>query len=433
MSRQMGRILSSTKASAKVEFTEDALEGMLVMVNKKEGGILARVERLESKRWDGLIGYVYFLEPLDRPLRSMAPVWSAEDELEEGLLHVGTDEKNLEIRIGINPLFHHLVVAGQPQKGKTHLLIVLVEELLPHKVPTFIVDTQGEFVNLPEVSSDVVVVEDIRIEDLVGHLQQRKTVILNLLGLAKKAKVSRVGEILRELFHEKEKDYLKANNDSRLLELPPTLVVIDEVELYAPNLRSRKIAGVPTDALQPITDVAKRGTKLGLGLIIAPQRVQEVDINVRSACSSAAIFKVIDPGSIYAVSNMDYITSRDLSRIPTFEKGQCLIAGQMVKRARVILVRDIVTRRAKDTNFEEILGIQQPEADPHVPVIVLKDGNIVNLATEEVVETAIDRLAGEDLAAVEATEGDGVVLRDHLSTEEERLLTEIYRRKGDER
>jgi len=425
MNEPIGRIISSNHNTSRAEFEEEAREGMLVAAQRRGERYIGRIDRLESLKFKGLTGYIIWFDLLDRPLRSMTEVFIADEEYEKGFLELGADIRGLPIRIGINPLFGHMLVAGMTTVGKTHVLIILAEELGPHKVPMLVIDSQGEFVNMPELDKDrYIVVEELRIEDLIPYLQQRKVVIYNLLGYTKKEKAARVGALLEELINAKEKDYHQAS-DALLLKLPPIIVMVDEADLFAANLRIR--GKMPSDAIEPMVDLMERGAKFGLGVVVATQRITRLDIDVRSQCNSSIIFRMIDGGSIQAVHMIDYIPKKEIDKIRGLVQGQCLLAGNIVRRPRRIFTRDIKTRRAKERDFEKMLGIETvEEGEEHVPTLrMTAEGDIV---TEKgtVVHDAIDRFNEENRAAFERDEGDGVIIRDsHISPEEQKLLNRM--------
>lgn len=430
MNKPIGRILSSKNITSRAEFEEEAVEGMLVAVQVRGNRYLGRIDRLEILKLRGLIGYIIWFDILDRPLRSMTEIFIADEEYERGFLELGVDLRGLPIKIGINPLFAHMLIAGMTTVGKTHLMIILNEELGPHKVPMLVIDPQGEFIYLPELDRDrYILVEDLRIENLIPYLQQRKIVIYNLLGYTKKEKVMRVGALLEELMNAKERDYQQAD-DMLLLKLPPTIVMIDEADLFAPNIRRRSMT--PGDAVESMIDIMERGAKFGLGVIVSTQRITRLDIDVRSQCNSSIIFRMIDAGSIQAVHGIDYIPKSEVEKVRALRQGQCLLAGIIVRRPRRIFTRDIRTRRAKERDFEKMLGIVVPDDDEEYAsrLTMTPEGDIVD-EKGIVVHDGLDRFNEENRIAFERDEsGDGVILRgSHLSPEDQRLLNRLRKEK----
>jgi len=332
----------------------------------------------------------------------------------------------------INPLFGHALVAGMTTAGKTHTLIVLAEELGPLGVPCLIIDPQGEFIHLPTIDREkYIVVEDLRIEDLISHMQHKQIVVYNLLGYTKKTKISRTSELLQELMMAKERDYQQASEDIRLLQLPPILIIIDEADIFAPNFIKGSGEGA-RESVAPIVDLLERGAKFGLGTIVATQRITRLDIDVRSQCNSAIVFRMIDAGSVQVIHNIDYIPKEEILRIRGLEQGEAIIAGRLVKRTRRVKIRDIKTPRAKHRDFEKMLGIRPLDIEDFESRLEETiEGDIIDSATGEIIHDAVDKLAEEDKIAFKEAEDDGIILRDsHLTPEEQRVLNRLRKPDG---
>ncbi|GAH15287.1 unnamed protein product [marine sediment metagenome] len=54
-----------------------------------------------------------------------------------------------------------------------------------------------------------------------------------------------------------------------------------------------------------------------------------------------------------------------------------------------------------------------------------EDGDIVDGLTGEIVQEGIDRLTEEDQYAFKKADGDGVILRSHLSEEDQKVLSKL--------
>jgi len=420
--RAIGRVLSATERYARVEFEDREMEvGMLIEFQVNRRTITAKIESLESLKYSGLVGHVYFLDPVEKPPRPMTKVYISHD-FEDGIIYIGKDRRGVEIRININPLFGHVLVAGMTKAGKTHFMIVLLEALIKLKVPCIVFDPHGEFVNLVKTyPNDVVIVEELRMPDLISYLQLRKTVVYNLLGLHKVSKANRVAEIVSELQSLKEKDYMNAVNDARLLTIPPTLIFVDEAELFAPNTSGYRGGQVKSEALDSLVSLSKEGSKFGLGLIIAPQRVTRLHVDVRGQMNSSILFRLVDLGSKQAIQSMDYISGRDIKSIGAFDQGACLITGILVKRPRIVRIRDIITERAKKVDFEEILGIEKENIDIRIldQRLEVTNEGITDLRSGKLIETQEQIIRREDKDAFELNEDDGIIKRETPLTDEE--------------
>lgn len=449
----VGRIIESTIFNARCEFTESVDVGDMVYFKLKNDEILARVDLVETSPFYGLNGWIVFMERTPRSPKHMTPIYTTEVDT-TGILNVGTDYRGRPIKISVNPLFNHLGLFGMTQRGKTHAMIVLIEELAKRGAPCLVIDPQGEFVNIPEKFKNVVVVENIETSDLIAYLQQHMIVIVNLLGLPNFFKSKRAGEILELFKLEKDKDYKQAEDDYRLLEIPPTLIFIDEADLFAPNRVEKYTYG---GTIETVIDIAKRGAKMGMGLVLSTQRLYALHIDARDNCNSIMAFKTVSKSNKMALSQMPFVSKGTLTRVKNLLKGECIMLGDIIFGSRTVRVRDIETRRAKKVDFEEILGIksvEEEEEEAPPSIVIDTEGAVVDRDISRVIETRKERTLREDQEHFKGDSGDGVVLREeelpeelveelqklneselpfetHISEEEQKILKKL--RKGDDR
>ncbi|GAF90003.1 unnamed protein product, partial [marine sediment metagenome] len=135
----IGRIVNADLNFARCEFTAEVKEGDHVSFKRRQrsggGEVVCRVERLESTSFGGLRGWIVYLEPIDSPPRNMTELYRHIKRVDKGILEIGENISGETVRMGVNPLFNHLMVAGMTGRGKTHFMIVLLEELIEHGVP----------------------------------------------------------------------------------------------------------------------------------------------------------------------------------------------------------------------------------------------------------------------------------------------------------
>jgi len=351
----VGRVLSVSGLSGQAEYTEKLSVGDFLYYQADNKKVICQVTSLSVLPLKGLHGTFKILDSVAGLPKVWDNLYLFQREF-EGHLSVGTTAKGEVVKFRVNPFFRHVLVGGKTTAGKTHLQIVIHEELLNCGVPSIVIDTQGEFVHLNQFSSAAIVVEDMRFSDLISHLKAKHTVVFNLQGLPNASKTRICHEILSQLKVAKDQDYAEAESDIRLLQIPPVIVDIDETEIYAPEYRSKTMNPECRDIL---IDVAKRGGKIGMGLIVNSQRMPGLHYDVRSQCNSALIFHITDTGSRTVLSQLPFITSFDLNRVKDLPQGQCIATGELVPHPLHILVRDIKTPRAKNLDFEGMLGLPQ--------------------------------------------------------------------------
>lgn len=325
--------------------------------------VVCRVTSLASSPHKGFSGKFVILEGSVELPKTWANLYLLHQKV-EGYINIGVNDKGDLVKFRVNPFFRHVLVGGITGKGKTHTLIAMQEEFLKHEIPSIVIDTQGEFIHLNAFSSRAVVVEDIRFEDLLSHLRFKKTIVYNLQGLSYRSKAQRCFEVLSNLREAKESDYKQAENDVKLLKIPPVIVVIDETEVYAPEHHTRTLN---KDCRDTLVDLAKRGGKIGIALVVSSQRLSGLHHDVRSQCNTHLVFHINDSGSRTVLSQLPYMSWHDLKRVKNLRRGECLVTGELVPHPQSIMVRDIETPRAKNLDFEEMLGLTPLPVEPETP------------------------------------------------------------------
>jgi len=369
----VGRVLEVKGLIGKAEFTQDARIGDYIYYRLPgDKKVMCQITSLKTAPTKGYHGDFKIMTVDSEMPRPYADLYILLKPLNTGHLEIGASFRNQPVKLRVNPFFLHVLVAGMTQMGKTHVLIVLCEEFLKQRVPCLVIDAQGELSHLNEFSPDAIVTEELKFEDFIGYLKQRKTVVYNLQGLSYRVKAKRAYEVLSELMSVKEKDYKHAENDARLLEHLPVLVVVDEAEIYAPEWDK---STADPECKATLIEIAKRGSKYGIGLILATQRPPQLELELRSQCNSAMIFHVYDDGSRKVLRMLPYLSSLELNRVKNFTRGQCLLAGQLVTLGlnqgcpMMVNVRDIQTKRAKNVNFEEMLGLKKLPAEVEEKIV----------------------------------------------------------------
>jgi len=349
-----GRVISIVGRKGKAEFVLSIKAGDCLYYKVGEEKVLCQVTAVNSQPVSGANGTFDILNSVARIPR----IWDNLFPYRNGLgghVYIGETDHDTPANLRINPFFKHVLLAGKTGKGKTHLQIVIHEEFLKLGIPSIVMDPQGEFIHLNQFSDNAFVVEEMRFEDLLSHMQQKHTVVFNLQGLSYTAKAFKCYEVLSELKAAKEQDYEQAQGDKKALRYPPIIVDIDETEIFAP---SRTTKASSKDCQDCLIDCAKRASKIGFGLIMNSQRLPGLHFDVRSQCNTVIMFQVTDAGSKSVLAQFPFVTPLDLNRVKDLGTGQCIITGEMTTHPIVINVRDIQTQRAKDLDFEGMLGIK---------------------------------------------------------------------------
>lgn len=259
---------------------------------------------------------------------------------------MGLDTWGRTVSFRLNAMFKNVLVAGKTQSGKTHLAIVMAEELIRLRVPHLILDSEDECLGLQEKFPGHVVLGKA-FPDITEALQKRKTVIVPLMGRSVVDKADLVNIIITKLKKEKERSYRR--NPTLY---PPILVTLDEAEVYAPG---NHVSVPSAPCRRTIEDLVKRGVKFGLGTVLLSQRPKMLDLDVRSQCNSGVFFLLDDDSSLNTIRTLGYVTRFDTDTIVRLQQGESFTTGQIVPGPVRFKVRDITVKRTKNVDFEDLL------------------------------------------------------------------------------
>ena len=356
MSEQsLGRIGRANLSSGTAEFSAGVRKGdILYFLDDAKKKILVRVTRVRSRAMAGVTGNYQVIQPTSFVPVNFAPLYEYVPEAEEGAyVELGTSSDNQPLLVRINNLFKIVLVAGKTQQGKTELTLGIAEQLVVKRVPHLVIDSHGEFTNLPEFDGNAVILEET--EEILAALQKRKTIIFNLIEYANSEKTERMTCLLSALKEAKEKDYAQAGQDLTKLKYPPVLITVDEAEIYAPCHKWKST----NPGLMILIEYAKRQVKFGLGLILVSQQVNMLHHNIRSQCNSAILFLTDDSSGLGTIRNLSYVTNHEVLIVRSLHERECVVIGAISPQPTVVTIRPIQTARTKSTDFEALLGLRK--------------------------------------------------------------------------
>ena len=179
-------------------------------------------------------------------------------------------------------------VIGASGSGKSYVVGVFCEELCKNNIPFALIDIEGEYSGLKEKYEMIWVGEyercdlnwsALNVKELARQALDISPLILDVSEVEDpKGKIS---EFLSEMFKE-----VSARRT-------PYLIVLEEADKFIPQVGER---------LKILEEVARRGRKRGLGLMLCTQRPSLVDKNVLSQCSNQLIGKLNIKNDLEAVA-----------------------------------------------------------------------------------------------------------------------------------
>jgi DNA-binding transcriptional ArsR family regulator len=220
-------------------------------------------------------------------------------------------------------------VLGSSGSGKSYTVGVLCEELCRNDVPFAIVDTEGEHTGLKEKFEAIWVGEEAGSDLSWGNL--------DLKDLARQAPdVSPLILDVSDLTDPKEKvsTFVTALYETLSKRKVPYLVVVEEADKFVPQYGQR----VPIFA-----EVARRGRKRGMGLMICSQRPSLVDKNVLSQCGNQLIGKLIIQNDLQSVAQ--FFPGKGLPReLTALKAGQFFAMGGFAQTPMLVDIKKRITK-----------------------------------------------------------------------------------------
>ncbi|MEM3803817.1 MAG: DUF87 domain-containing protein, partial [Conexivisphaerales archaeon] len=215
-------------------------------------------------------------------------------------------------------------VIGSSGSGKSYAVAVICEELCKHNVPFAVVDTEGEYAGLKEKYEVILISDDENSDltwegiDLAEVADQAPEIAPLILDLSEVDNPKdKVGKFLQELY--------RSLSAKRL----PYLVIIEEADRFVPQAGER--VGI-------IGEIARRGRKRGIGLMVCTQRPSLVDKNILSQCGNQLIGKLVIQNDLQSVAQ--FFGSRGIPRqLTTLAPGNFYAIGGFSTSPSLVTIR----------------------------------------------------------------------------------------------
>lgn len=204
-------------------------------------------------------------------------------------------------------------IIGQSGSGKSFLVGVMAEELRKLRLPFCLVDTEGEFAPLKSYFKGIIIGGsrsdfgfDASLSEVIeGSIKDNIPLMLDLSDEADKT-----GQVYNVL----EKVY-KIEERLRI----PYLIMIEEADKYVPQVTHQK--------MNVVEEIAVRGRKRGIGLMIVTQRPSSVSKNILSQCSYGFVGKLTIDNDLKAVKQLFSDSRKALKEIVALDAGEFVPFG----------------------------------------------------------------------------------------------------------
>jgi uncharacterized protein len=294
-------------------------------------------------------------------------------------------------------------VIGASGSGKSYAVSVICEELCKNNVPFAIIDTEGEHAGLREKHRVIWVGDEegcdlqwssVDTKQLASQAPDIAPLILDLSEAEDPKAIA--GDIIGKIYDEVER------------RRTPYLIIVEEADRFIPQNGDR----VPI-----FGEIARRGRKRGMGLMVCTQRPSLVDKNILSQCGNQLIGKLVIRNDLQAVAQFfaGHELPRQLTGLPA---GTFYAMGGLSPAAERIVIRqkethyggttpklgertvkpfDVTAARDPEPDDEEkdddspqktIMGFRPTFSEEDVPQMVKKDKRFHLFGKEETVVSA---------------------------------------------
>ncbi len=237
--------------------------------------------------------------------------------------YVEIDEKRL--------MTERTFICSMTRYGKSYGIRKIVEELFG-KTGIIIVDPEGEYASLREKFPFLIVGKDIPLNPDTAEFIAETTLKENLSLIIDSSTADTIDE------QEFVRRFIDKFMDLELTKKKSYLFILEEADEFAPEKGVYK-----SGSLRSIINLAKKGAKRGLGLILATQRPAMISKFVLSQCANQIVGHTEWSGDIKVLQQYLRIESEMANKIPGFEPGEFLFKGNFIKEPQILKIDEVKT------------------------------------------------------------------------------------------
>lgn len=248
-------------------------------------------------------------------------------------------EMNLSVYLRTNTFLQ-----GMTGSGKTGLILNMLEATKSERpdVQNIFIEDQEEFTDIPKLYGDIkyISMETTPKMFTVQHAKQ--------IGV----KIRKIGLSVVVNLHDFEKrsdrcefmaEFLKGFGSLGKKVGTPAKIYIDEADQYCPRIDKK----VSRNSKEQIIDIAKRGRKFNITLVVATQRASSVDIEVRAECPNRIVGKTTESRDRTTAKEIIGLTNEEKEELYDFTAGNFYVRGEMFKKgvSRIYVPESSITRK----------------------------------------------------------------------------------------
>ena len=222
-------------------------------------------------------------------------------------------------------------ICSMTRYGKSYCIRKIAEESFG-KIGIIIVDPEGEYVSLREKFPFLIIGKDIPLNPDTAEFIAETVLKENLSIIIDSSTVDTIDE------QEFVKRFIDRFMDLELTKKKSYLFMIEEADEFAPEKGVYK-AG----SLRSVINLAKKGAKRGLGLILASQRPAMISKFVLSQCANQIVGHTEWSGDRKVLQQYLRIESNIIDKIPELKAGEFYFKGNFIDNPQIIKIGLVIT------------------------------------------------------------------------------------------
>ena len=228
-------------------------------------------------------------------------------------------------------------ISAMTGEGKSWTIRKIVEETFG-KTGIIILDPEGEYSSLRELYPFLIIGKDIPLEVESAEFLAEQVLKENISAIFD---FSTTDVIDQQEFTSR---FIKKFMELQTKLKKSYLLVVEEADEFAPEKGTFK-----SNSLQSIINVAKKGRKRGIGLIIATQRPAFVSKMVLSQCRNKLIGHTEWTGDLKVIKDFLQIEDEVIKRISKFNQGEFYFSGEFIEEDEFAKVGMVKTTHTGET------------------------------------------------------------------------------------
>lgn len=247
-------------------------------------------------------------------------------------MKIAKNQDNQDIEIDEKVLFtERTFICAMTRYGKSYCLRKIAEESFG-KVGIIIIDPEGEYASLREKFPFLIIGKDIPLNPDTAEFVAETVLKENLSIIIDSSTSDTIDE------QEFVQRFIDKFMDLELTERKSYLIMVEEADEFAPEKGTYK-AG----SLRSIINLAKKGAKRGIGLILASQRPAMISKTVLSQCANQIIGHTEWSGDLKVLQQYLRIESIMIDEISKLKAGKFLFKGNFIQEPKILHINPVDT------------------------------------------------------------------------------------------